>query len=156
MGRTIYVKLTALLGIAYAGMFPLAIFRDGIFWKWLLRPSEETWTEETRASIEALFLLLAALVFGGYVTAYYFNSINFTDITVMQRLTLVNPCIVLTTLLHQDPIHPRIAIAMFVADVIGGFLHGMLAPGGIKGVIGTSQLSSLLVARHEVYNFARF
>ena len=132
-----YETITLLLGIAYTGMFPMMIFQDGMIWKWILRATAVTWTEDARACMQALFLMLGIIVGGGYLMAYKLKTVEFIDFTVVQRLAIVTPCILLTAIMKQDPISPYLIIYVFLIDGVGAVAHGMTAPGGLKGVYGT-------------------
>lgn len=132
-----YETLTLILGIAYTGMFPMMLFQEGMIWKWILRATDYTWTEDVRVCMEALFLMLGVVVGGGYLMAYQCKTIEFIDFTVMQRLLIVTPCILLTAIMKQDPINPYLIIYVFLIDGVGAVGHGLTAPGGLKGVYGT-------------------
>lgn len=135
MARSIYSTITMIFVVIYGVMYPSLLFFPKV-WQKALMQSDEVYTEAAVKSMEALFLQVGVVVATEYSIATYLDSLLLKDFSVVQRMTRVAPCIILTAMLGQDPLPYATCIMMFVLDGVGGVVHGTFAPGGIKGVFG--------------------
>ena len=135
MARSIYSTITVIFAVTYGAMYPSLRFFPKV-WQKVLMQSDEVYTEAAVKSMEALFLQVGIVIATEYSIATYLDSLLLIDFSVVQRMTRVTPCIILTAMLGQDPLPYATCIMMFTLDGVGAVAHGSFAPGGIKGAFG--------------------